>query len=287
MTTIISTVNNKGGVGKTTSTGIIGELLAYLGKKTLVVDLDQQSNLSMFLGSYKEDSKNIVDGIDNPSEEDENITELFRYRYRTKEDVLKVIKKTRNKNLDIIPSSKRHTNTQRNIAVNTTGNNNIILKKALDCIKDLYDYIIIDNAPASDVLTVNSMFASDYVIVPVRVEGFSYKGLKETIDTILYIKEEHDISNIEFKGAFITQAEIGTNIYKDLKESYENELGSKFLKTPIRKDIKVSEIETTFKPILEYAANSNVVFDYANLLLELDILDKTATHILRKSIGLE
>lgn len=279
----ISIINNKGGVGKTTSTSIISELLAYLGKKVLVVDLDQQSNLSMMLGKYAEDSEEVLNGAAAPDVL--NISDLFKHRYRSREDVLAVISRTGIPNLEIIPSSKRHKNTGLNITANQTGNNNIILKKALAEIKEEYDFILIDNAPANDVLTVNSMFASDLVLVPVRVEGFSYKGLLETLDTILYIKEEHFIESIEFAGVFITQAEPNTNIYKGIMENYREELGEKFLRTAIRKDIKVSEIETNFRPVLEYCPNTNVVFDYAKLILELGLLDKETEEQLKQCIG--
>ena len=280
---VISIINNKGGVGKTTSTAVIAELLAYLGKKVLVVDLDQQSNLSMLFRAYQEDSEDVLNGIANAAVP--NVAELFKYRYRTKEEVQNIIVRTNIENLDIIPSSNRHKNSILNITVNQTSNNNVILKKALQTVKDEYDYILLDNAPANDILTVNSMFASDMVLVPVRVEGFSYKGLKETIETILYIKDEHDIDTLEFRGTFITQAEVKTNLYNGLKESYQEELQERFLSSSIRKDVKICEIETNFQPILEYAPNTNAVFDYANLILELDILDDEAAEMLKKSIG--
>lgn len=282
MCTVISVINNKGGVGKTTSTGIISQLLAYLGKKVLDIDLDQQSNLSMMLDCYVNDSEDVMNGI--VPAEFPNIAEVFHYRYRNREDVVATIQHTSIENLDIIPSSKRHKNTQLHINMNETGNNNIILKKALTTIKEDYDYIIIDNAPANDILTVNSMFASDLVIVPVRVEGFSYKGLKETIETIEYIVEEHDLASIEL-GAFITQAETNTNVFKALFENYANELVDKFYMVPIRKDIKISEIETSFSPILEYCPDTNAVFDYANLILSMNILPDEDAKRLKSAIS--
>ena len=283
MCKVIFIINNKGGVGKTTSTGIIAQLLAYLGKRVLAVDLDQQSNLSMMLGQYDEDSQDVIEGLTPPSLP--NIAELFKYRYRDADNVLSLIRRTAIENLDVMPSSRRHKNTQLNIAKNETGNNNVILKRALSQIRDNYDFIIIDNAPANDILTVNSLFISDLVIVPVRLEGFSYKGLRETIDTLLYIKEEHDIDNIKFGGAFITQAETNTNIYKALKSNYTEELGTRFYSTPIRKDIHISELETNFTPLLAYCPNTNAVFDYGNLILELGILDADSDATLRRSIG--
>lgn len=89
--------------------------------------------------------------------------------------------------------------------------------------------------------------------MPVRLEGFSYKGLRETIDTLLYIKDEHDIESIKFGGAFITQAEINTNIYKALKSNYTDELGGRFYETPIRKDIHISELKLILPRCLSIA----------------------------------
>lgn len=279
----ISIINNKGGVGKTSSTAIFAELMAFLSLKVLCIDLDEQSNLSMLLKCYEEDSQRVIDGIEAPKKY--NVSDLFKYRFREKEEVKQLIRKTAIENLYVIPSSKRHKNTLAYIAANETGNNNIILRKALAAVKEEFDFILIDNAPASNILTVNSIFASDYIITPVRAEGFSYKGLRETIETVAYIKEEHDIENVNFLGTYITQVETNTKIFKELRETYNEELGIKFLNTPIRKDIKVSEMETIFQSLLSYAPSTNAIFDYSHLLLELNILSKEKADMLRIAIG--
>lgn len=279
----ISIINNKGGVGKTSSTAILAELMAFLGLRVLCIDLDEQSNLSMLFKCYEEDDQKVIEGIEIPVQQ--NISDLFKYRFRDKEQIKAIVQKTAIENLYVIPSSKRHKNTLTYIAANETGNNNTILRKALNTIKDEFDFILIDNAPASNVLTVNSIFASDYILTPVRAEGFSYKGLKETIETIAYIKEEHDIENANFLGTYITQVETNTKIFKELKESYSEELGVKFLGTPIRKDIKVAEMETIFQSLLSYAPNTNAIFDYALLLLELNILPQEKAQMLKAAIG--
>lgn len=283
---VISIVNNKGGVGKTTSTKILGELMAFLGLRVLHVDLDPQNNLTMFckLPNFTvEDSENVINGLIPPTEK--NLADIFKFRYRTKEEVMPLIRKTSVPNMDILPSSKRHKKSIDAIKGDGVGNTKVILKKALAAIRDDYDFILIDNAPASDELTVNSLITSDYVLTPVRMEGFSYRGLIETLDTIAYIKREHDLDNLTFLGTFITQAEPNTNIYKNLVESYENELGSKFLKSSIRRDIKIPEIELHFESILQYAPNTNAVYDYSKLLLEMDILDDNKTAKLREAIN--
>lgn len=106
---IISIINNKGGVGKTSSTGILAELLAFTGCRILCIDLDQQSNLSMLFNCYVKDPVPVLNWRERP--EEENITELFRYRYRSREEIEPLIKPTFVKNLYMIPSSKRHQKT--------------------------------------------------------------------------------------------------------------------------------------------------------------------------------
>ena len=118
------------------------------------------------------------------------------------------------------------------------------------------------------------------------MEGFSYKGFMETYDTINYIKVEHGIDSLTFKGTFITQAEKNTNIYKDLHSTYHEDLADSFLKTSIRKDVKINELETVYAPVMEYCPKSNAVMDYAALLLELNVLDTEASDRLRQLTGI-
>lgn len=293
MAKVISVVNNKGGTGKTTSSCVLTELLAYMGLKVLAIDLDPQSNLSMHFDAYVIDSEAVLNGEEES--QTKNVADLFRYRtrYSEREELLKlIVRKTLkikgNKYpIDVLPASERHIHTPLLVSMNSTGNNNIILKRALESIKDLYDYIIIDNAPASDILTLNSMFASDYVIVPIEAETYSYRGLEKTMNNILKIKSEHSIEKVEFLGAFITRDEPNTNISRDLKEAYQESLGGKLFKTTIRKDVKIKEINTIFKPLLEHAPNTNAVFDYASLLLETGILGEEQSNFLKRSIGEE
>ena len=271
MCKVISMINNKGGVGKTISTSVLAEILANAGKNVLTIDLDEQSNLSMFFRCYKEDSPALLSGIKIPQEF--NISELFRYPYITKEEIQPLIKPTGIRNVDIIPSSKRFKKAANEILQNT-GNNNIILKRAIRAIGDQYDFILIDNAPANNILTVNSMFASDYILVPVKTEGYSYKGLKETMASILYIKEEHDLENPQLLGVFATQVNPKTNAYKEYRSMCERDLQGRFFKTAIRLDTKISEVLQRFQPALSYCPKSNAIRDYISLVVEMNILDK-------------
>lgn len=285
MAMVISITNHKGGVGKTTTTAILGELLAFLGKRVLLVDNDPQGNLSSMLGQRLEDSDDVIAGV--TLSEFITIHELYRFKFREKDKVQSAIHHTYIENIDIIPSTKRHKNTITYLLTNTAGNVNNILKKALEIVKDDYDYILIDNAPATDLLTVNSYFVTDEIITPVRCEAFSYEGMLEILQRISYIKEEHDIETVHFKGVFITQAEMNTNVYKDIRDEYMEKLKEKFLDAPIRKAVVIQEVETNFKPLLMYKPNSSAVFDYSNLLLKLQILSEADTKKLAIAIGKE
>ena len=285
MAKVISIINHKGGVGKTTSTAIIAELLAFLGKKVLLVDNDPQGNLSSMMGKRPEDSPEIVNGME--ASDYITVHEIYRFKYREYEKVKIAIHQTYIENIDIIPSTKRHAMTITYLLANTAGNVNNILKKALTTVKGDYDYIFIDNAPATDLLTVNSFFITDEILTPVRCEQFSYEGMIEILTRISFIKEEHDIDTVNFKGAFITQAELNTNIYQDVREEYRNKLKEKFLDTPIRKAVAIQEIETDFKPLLLYKPNSSAVFDYAELILAMKILNHEDTKKLMCAIGKE
>ncbi len=282
---VISIINNKGGVSKTTTVNICATLLAAIGKKVLIVDCDESGNLSMSYDHFVDDPLSVLDGIENPSEP--NIAELYRYRMRSKDDVEKVIYHTYNNNIDIIPASKRHKHTPSYI-LQSTGNNNIILKRALQAVRENYDFILIDNAPADNILTVNSMFASDYVLVPIRIENYSYKGLKETLTSMNYIIEEHDLESLHFLGAFFTQVNPRTNIFREMtqkcSDDFSNaEIEGKFFHTFIRMDTKINEINVNFGSLLKHP-ESNALIDYAQLLLEMQILDPESEKILKDSI---
>jgi len=269
---VISTANNKGGIGKTITSAALGELLAYLNNDVLLIDGDPQSNLSLQMGFEVEDSEDIVKGYVTVPEDLYNISELYRYRFREKEKVQAIIKPTRVPGLDIIPSSKRHKNTLTHLLMDSTGNPYPILKRALATIRDDYDYIIIDTAPADDLLIAINFYASDFVLIPLRVEESSKKGLRETVQNVLTIKQEFDL-DLQIAGAFITAAEPYTVAYREMRQEYIDEVGGIFKDCPVRKDTNVSNLQRKLQPMLPTYANSNFVYDYCNLLLQMDFLD--------------
>ncbi len=281
MSKVISIINNKGGVGKTTSCACIGEILAFLGKKVLLVDIDPQGNLSMLYGGYYDDSN------DGPEPKHKNIAELFKYRYKTADEMHQIIyeaspdKNSYLNRLHILPATHRHEKSAHEVTSNLTGNNFVILKRGIDAIQDEYDYIIIDNAPANNILTVNSMMTSDLVYIPVCTEGFSYQGLQTTMKSIMDIKSDYCLDRLVFGGVFITQSRANTNVYKGLSESYADEFKDKFFKSTIRLDTVIQDCESKMIPLLSCAKKSAAVADYFKLVEELKILDKKTEKLLR------
>ena len=149
---VISVVNNKGGVGKTTSTAFFGEILALFGKRVLLVDTDESGNLSLLFNHFQEDSADIMSGLTMAPQK--NVSEIFKFRYRSAEEVKSCIYNV-GEYIDILPASKRLSLIPDFLLLQSKTNNlnnQIILKRALQTIIDDYDYIFIDCAPVGMVI---------------------------------------------------------------------------------------------------------------------------------------
>lgn len=269
-TKIISTVNIKGGVGKTTTIGAIAELLSEIGKKVLIIDMDPQANCSQLFRRYATLKFTINELL------------IYKGNEVNKENVEKCIQKTENPLIDIIAANEELTFTCNNITFDTSRGQQIILRKAINTIKDQYDYILIDNTPFFNILTINSLCASDYVLTPVSCDGYSYAGLTRLLTEINKIKEEFN-ENLIFLGAFMTNVNKVKNVFKDLYLSYKEELKDKFLKQYIRQDVHVEESITMFIPLISYSKKSNAAIDYRNLLATLNILEEEEIEQLLKT----
>lgn len=259
MSKVISVINIKGGVGKTTTVCAFAELLAMHGQKILVADLDPQSNSSQILNCYNKE-RTIVDIFSLKSSE------------MLKENIQSCIYTIEYAGIDIIPSIEELTFMSDIIQNDTSRIQQRILHKALSLIKEDYDYIILDNSPYFNIITMNALCASDYALTPVENDGYGYKGLTTLLGKIYSVREELN-ENLEFLGVFLTKVNKQTNLFKQMYSLYAEELGDKFIPAYIRQDNKVKESCTLFKPIVHYAPECNAVHDYLNLLMSLHIAD--------------
>lgn len=260
MSEVISLINEKGGVGKSTSAITISQILAISGYKILIIDLDPQMNTTKMFGQLGD-------------ELDINYEHLFCQKQIKKSSVMEFVNKTQYKNISIL-SASRELNTliykiyDRSKEVNVE----LFLKHNLGLLKDEFDYIIIDNSPFRSYLTSCAICASDKIITPICVDNFSYDGLMSLFDTIEELNTKYSLS-IEFAGIFMTRVAGRTTLFKQMFESYEEMFGDKFLPVSIRNCIAVSESNTMFEPLLTYDKRCIAAQDYIELVNYLGLMD--------------
>lgn len=192
MCKIISIANQKGGVGKTTTSVNLGACLAYTGKRVLLVDIDPQGNATSGVGIEKAD------------------VDLCVYDLLVEDaDVKKVIKTTQIENLDVIPATIQLAGAE--VELVPTISREVRLKRALEPVKQRYDYILIDCPPSLGLLTLNALTASDSVIIPVQCEYYALEGLSQLLNTIRLV-QKHLNSDLMIEGVLLTMLDARTNL---------------------------------------------------------------------------
>lgn len=249
---IISIVNQKGGVAKTTSTQNIAYGLSQLNKKVLVIDFDPQGNLTSGFGIDKRNlEKTIYDLLKSKA---------FPSEKAKIEDVL--IKKDK---LDIIPTNIKMS--KINIELGGIPGRDNLLKELL---KELlfYDYILIDCPPSLDTLTFNALTASDEIFIPVQTEYYALEGIVELMDTIEVIKQRLN-EKLRIGGVIATMVDTRIKLHNEIIEQLNNFFEKKMFTSYIRRNIKISEASSYGKTIFEYDNKSNGAIDYENLCKEI------------------
>ena len=250
---VLAVVNNKGGVGKTTSAQNIGAGLAkFASAKVLLIDLDPQANLTRSFGIVHENLKNIsssfILGESSFADSVQNVGSI-----------------------DILPSSTILTTKEDAIKAAPTFPFN--LKLALEKQKPKYDYVIIDCPPAMSALTRIALAACSHYYVPLQAEFLSYEGLRNFLTFTNDLKQI--CPDIKLGGVFATRynPKIKKKISVDIITNAQEQLGGDFMKTYIRDNVSVSEAQAMGKDIFDYAPQSKGAIDYYNLVKE--ILQKT------------
>ena len=248
---IISLVNQKGGVGKTTTSINLSSALGYYEKKVLLIDFDPQGNTSTGVGVDKSAVKNsIYDLLIGNAEVDE------------------VIAPTNFKNLDIIPATMNLAGVDIELPSKYTREKiNRILKEHLGKIKEDYDYIIIDCPPSLGVLTTNALTASDSVIIPVQCEFYSLEGIMQLLNTIMLSRKKLN-PNLEIEGVLLTMFDSRTNLSIEVGEEIRDYFKESVYNTMIPRAVRLAEAPSHKKPIIEYDPLSKGSEAYLNLAKE-------------------
>lgn len=245
---IVSIANQKGGVGKTTSSVNLAACLAYVGQKILLVDIDPQGNATSGVGIEKADVNQciydvLVDDV----------------------DAADVIKSAKVENLDVIPATIQLAGAE--IELVPTISREVRLKRALDKVVDQYDYIIIDCPPSLGLLTINALTASDTVIIPVQCEYYALEGLSQLLNTVRLV-QKHLNEDLKIEGVLLTMLDARTNLGIQVIEEVKKYFQDKVYKTIIPRNVRLSEAPSHGEPIIIYDAKSKGAEVYLDLAKE-------------------
>jgi chromosome partitioning protein len=244
MAKIITLSNHKGGVGKTTSSINIGAGLNKLGKKVLLVDLDPQANLSQSLG--------VVNA-------EVNIYGALRGFYKL--TPIKILK-----GLDLIPSTLELSGAE--IEMIGEPGREYILKQTLEPVKHLYDFIIIDSPPSLGLLTINSLTASDEVLIPLQAQFLALQGLVKLMEVIKKIQLRLN-KNLELGGVFVTQYDNRKVLNRNVLETIIGHFKGKVFDTKIRDNVALAEAPSKGLDIFRYNSKTYGAKDYLSLSKEI------------------
>jgi chromosome partitioning protein len=241
--TVISFINQKGGVGKTTSAINVGAALSLEGFSVLVVDCDPQATLTITMFEREQ----------NPC-----ILDVLKGNTEAKKAIMKCEK------FDIIPANISMSDAD--IVLNQELSREYLLKEA---VKDLgYDFILVDAPPALSILSINALVASDYVVFPVKAEGMSIMGLNQLFSIFKKVKKSIN-KDIEILGVLITDDNGNTNVSKESKDALSGLFGNQLFSSVIRHNSHLAEAAGSKQDIFSFKSDSNGAHDYKTLTIEM------------------
>lgn len=244
----IAICNQKGGVAKTTTAINLSAYLAIKGEKTLLIDLDPQSNATSGVGVNKAEMEHSIYNVLN-----EQIS------------INQAIKKTEIDLLSVVPSTIELTGAEVEL-VNTMGRE-YRLKKAVQELGDEFDFVIVDCPPSLGLLTVNGLTMAKSVLIPIQCEYYALEGLGQLVNTVNLVRENLN-NSLQIEGVLMTLADFRTKLTKEVIEEVKKHFGAKVYKTIIPRTVKLTEAPGFGQPIALYDKNSSGAKKYENLAKE-------------------
>ncbi len=248
MTKVIAIANQKGGVGKTTTSVNLGASLSALGKKVLLIDIDPQGNTTSGIGINKADVVNcIYDVIINDVHPKDAMIE------------------TRYSNLKIIPATIQLAGAE--IELVPVMSREVRLKRSIQLVSHLFDYVIIDCPPSLGILTINSLTAANSVLIPIQCEYYALEGLSQLLNTIRLV-QKHLNTSLQIEGVLLTMFDARTNLGIQVIDEVKKYFQQKVYKTVIPRNVRLSEAPSHGHAILTYDAKSKGAEVYLELAKE-------------------
>ena len=245
---MIAIGNQKGGVGKTTTTVNLGAALAFQGKKVLIIDMDSQGNATSGLGIERADVKQSV--------------------YEVLVDQIEAagaILPTSRENLWILPSTLQLAGAEIELA--TADHRESRLKQAIEPIKADYDYILVDCPPSLDQLSLNAFTASDTILIPVQCEYYALEGLSQLLNTIRLVQRTYN-KNFRIEGVLLTMLDARTNLGYEVVEEVRKYFQEKVYQTIITRNVRLSEAPSYGQSVIDYDPKSRGAEMYMDLAKE-------------------
>ncbi|WP_340066938.1 AAA family ATPase [Ascidiimonas aurantiaca] len=246
---IIAIANQKGGVGKTTTTINLAASLGVLEKKVLLIDADPQANATSGLGI---DVENVESGT----------YQLLEHTLSAKD----AIQKSDSPNVDIIPAHIDLVAIE--IELVDKDRREYMLKTAIEELKTVYDYILIDCAPSLGLLTLNALTAADSVIIPIQCEYFALEGLGKLLNTIKSVQKIHN-PDLDIEGLLLTMYDARLRLSNQVVEEVQKHFSDMVFETIIQRNVRLSEAPSFGETIINYDATSKGAANYLNLAHEI------------------